>query len=308
MARKSRKSIKSTSVPVFATVIDTTSEILTMNAIESLPEAIELPGVDFPVISDAELEILNDMIVAEEAPETQPEPSIEPEAVHEDEAPAQAVADDEAPETFADITGALDPELVKQKVVAIGVSCLDRETFEAEKSAITGKDNIQGTLKKVRQNLVRTHAARVMLAANVSEGFINRELHDGSRYNVYALHKFSDLVDALTGNKLSNAINIAVVRTLFNFSKARATFDKTVALAAASESLVRTVPVGQRSMVVSHTVGASTAPTQASSTMQALMTLGVVRITGGTTKNPVYTVNSNAQARALEEVAISLAA
>lgn len=235
-----------------------------------------------------------------------PEEVQEPQAAIEEPQAPKAAVEDEV--DFDQITGAIDAKAVKDTVLAIAHQVNVREDFETDKSDRTGKSNIHRTLKNVRANLVRSHAARVMIGAQVSPTFINRTLHDGSRYNVYALDKFADLVDALTGNKMTNAINIAIVRTMYAFKKAGHAFTKEVALAAASDKLTRTVAPGLRSLLVSHTVSASTAPTQASSTMQALETLGVVKITGGSRKNPTYTICSNPQSKALEQVAEALAA
>jgi ABC-type microcin C transport system duplicated ATPase subunit YejF len=53
--------------------------------------------------------------------------------------------------------------------------------------------------------------------------------------------------------------------------------------------------------LVRHTVSASTAPTQASSTMQALETLGVVK-RSGSGKNPVFEVVDGPLTRKIEEL------
>ena len=165
--------------------------------------------------------------------------------------------------------------------------------------------NILRTLKNANSSMARRHAAMVMLAANVDPQFVNRSLKDGEHYNVYAIGKFSDLVDALTGLAMKNAINIAVVRTLFNFKKAGLDFTTEMAKAAASDK-IRVEPKF-RKHIISHTVSASTAPTQSSSTLQALETLGIIRVTGMKGKH-TYAVTNTPAARALEALAMGTVA
>ena len=288
MARKSKKNARNTEISTEA------QEALAMSVTTEI--ATEEAVLDATVSAEEITAVLEDLNEVQEI-----EAVGEPE---EDFATSDLIDNDG--ETFEELTGKLDPASVDLKVKDIALQVTQRDAFENDKSTITGKSNIHRTLKNVRSNLVRSHAARVMMAANVNEGFINRTLHDGSRYNVYALGKFADLVDALTGNTMSNAINIAIVRTMFAIKNAGLTFTKEIALAAASDKI--RAPMMFRPYIVAHTVSASTAPTQASSTMQALETLGVVKITGGTRKNPSYEICNNAQSKALEEVAESLAA
>ena len=165
--------------------------------------------------------------------------------------------------------------------------------------------NIHRTIKKVRASLVRTYAAKVMIAAGQEPAFINRSLMDGSCYNVYAIGKYADLVDALAGSGMHNAINIAVTRSLFAFAKAGLEFNGEMAKAAASDK-IRVAETVKRHLV-RHTVSASTAPTQASSTMQALETLKVVRVEGSR-KHPVYKLLDTPAARRMQEVVEAMAA
>jgi hypothetical protein len=145
----------------------------------------------------------------------------------------------------------------------------------------------------------------VLLAAGVDPEFINRQIHAGARYNVYALGKFADLVFALTDGPMQNAINRACMRSLFNCRRAGVEFTGELARASASDK-VRVSEV-LRKHLISHTVSAVTAPTQASSTMQALQTLGIVSTTGSA-RAPVYHVTDSSIARKAEEVVAKLAA
>ena len=91
----------------------------------------------------------------------------------------------------------------------------ERIAFEQETES---NPNIQKTLNKVYKSLVTLRAAKLLLATNVSPDFINRTVHTGKRYNVYALGKLADVIFGVTDGVISNAINIACMRTLFNLN------------------------------------------------------------------------------------------
>jgi hypothetical protein len=203
-----------------------------------------------------------------------------------------------APGEMGELMQAVSDVNVKNALIAINGEIIDRELFEVKKNPDNA--NIHKTIKKIKGSLERTHAATLMVAANVSPGFINRTLQDGSKYNVYAVLKVADLVDGLTGAGLTNAINIACMRSLFNFHKAGLAFTGEMAKAAASDKI--RVSDAVKKHLIRHTVSASTAPTQASSTMQALQTLGVVRIEGSR-KHPTYAVIDGPVTRRLKELA-----
>ena len=87
-------------------------------------------------------------------------------------------------------------------------------------------------------------------------------------------------------------------------AKAGLAFDLEAAKGACSRDYVRKNPdriaSALKRLLISHTVAAGTAPTQASSTRQALATLGVVR-TNGAGKNPSYTLIDGPLTRKLQE-------
>lgn len=210
---------------------------------------------------------------------------LEASEVSEDEASDETVATTSTVSIFDSFT----EQQVEETVFAIATQ-LDRR---AEQEAKDHPDNasIQSTLKKARSAMVTKRAAKVMLAANIDPAVFNRSVHSGSFYNVYAIGKLADFMAALTGGVLKNAINNACLRSLFQVNKAGLVFDLDTAKACASNK----VPVkaeGVRKHLVRHTVSESTAPTQASSTMQALVTLNVVKVTGSA-RNPSYELLEN---------------
>jgi hypothetical protein len=78
----------------------------------------------------------------------------------------------------------------------------------------------------------------VMAAANVDPAVFNRTLHDGSRYNVYAIDKFADAVRAHTAGIVLNRINRAcMLRSLFKFWVAVVAFTGEMAKCAALDKI-----------------------------------------------------------------------
>ena len=216
-----------------------------------------------------------------------------PEAVQKDEAPA-----------FKDLMKEVPGETITQTMNVMKDKISQRRQLEIEKNSYN--DNIHRTLKNVEQTMVRPIAAQVLVAASVSPGFIVEQSREGEHYNVYAMGKLNDLVDALAGLKLSNAINRAIVRSMFKLRAAGVTISREILECAASDK-IRVKDRNIEGLLTRHTVGASTAPTQTSSTLRALETLGIVKVTG-TKQNCVVTILDTPQTAALEQVAVAMAA
>lgn len=172
----------------------------------------------------------------------------------------------------------------------------DRAAFEKEKDPTN--DNIQKTLGGVRKALITHAAARVMLACNVPPSFATRSIHQGQGYNVYAMQKVADIVRGLSdGGTMTNKINVAVMKTLFRFRAVGEVFTGEIAKCCASDKIRFTSKL--KAELVRHTVAASTASTQASSTMQALETCGIVT-RSGSGRAPVYTLTDHPAVALLE--------
>ena len=206
----------------------------------------------------------------------------------ETEAVSEAPAEDQPTQSFDEVIEALPAEKVDEMVIAIDEAFKDRSSFEVAKDPTN--DNIHRTLKKAQKLMVTRRAAQVMLACNVSAGVVNRSIHEGSCYNVYALGKLADAIYGLTGGIIGNAINKACMRSLFKFKAADMAFTGEMARAAASDKI--RVSEAVKKCLVRHTVSSSTAPTQASSTMQALETLGIVE-RSGSHKNPTFALTTH---------------
>lgn len=235
--------------------------------------------------------------------EVQPEPALELAQELEDLIEETLETAPETDRTFRELMLSHD-ELAVQGMTAEITAAIDaRSAFETEKHG--SHHNIHKTLAKVRKALMWKDTSRVMLAANVDPAFINRTLHDGSRYNVYAVDKVADAVKGLADGVVSNAINRACMVSLFQMRKAGIPFTGEIAKACASDKVH--VDLAIRKHLLRHTVSASTAPTQASSTMQALETLGIVRREGHA-RNPTFHLTDAPITNRLEEVLFSHAA
>lgn len=243
--------------------------------------------------SEALLADTVEALEAERCEETIPFPEPEDGAIVEEQ-PQRA--------TLAQLTAGLPDEAVDTMVVRIAREVDARSAFETEQDPDNA--NIHRTLKKVRTQLVTKRAAKLLLATHVDPAFINRTVHTGSAYNVYALGKLSDIIYGVTDGVVANAINVACMKSLFAFKRAGAIFTMECAKAAASKQYARNIDAAVRKHLISHTVSTSTAPTQASSTMQALVTLGVVK-TNGAGKNPTYEVLDTPIAHKLEAMLLA---
>lgn len=206
---------------------------------------------------------------------------------------------EESADQFVTTLAAIDKSEAIAKAVKIGGAIDEREAFEERKSSTNS--SIKKTLSSARKALTLSATpARVFIAANVDESFINRTLHEGSKYNVYAIGKLADLVVGAGEGVIRNAINMACMKSLFACRKAGVPFTMDIAKACASDK-IRTIDPAVKKILVRHTVSESTAPTQASSTMQALATLGVVSVSGSG-RNPTYTLTDAPITKRLEEV------
>lgn len=190
-----------------------------------------------------------------------------------------------------------EPEAKEAKKAEIVMSFEDRIAFEKAQPGLSSKmvPNLEAEQKK----MATIGAAGLFLAMDIDPIFINREVSTGSRFNVYALQKVNDLIVALDGGFMQNAINKAIVQSLFNFRDAGIPFTGNAALAAASDKVKADRAITKH--LVRHTVSANTASTQKSSTMTALKTLGIVENTG-TRGNEVWTLTDTPATRRLEEI------
>lgn len=172
-----------------------------------------------------------------------------------------------------------------------------RADFELAKNPEGEK--MQANLKGYEKKLSALGACAVLIASRVDTDFINREVSAGNRFNVYAIDKVNDIVSALESGVMRNAVNKAIMQSLFKFRAAGIAFTGVAAIAATSDKVK--VEKALTALLVRHTVSAATAPTQSSSTMSALQTLGVV-VNRGSKKFPEWQLTDTPQTRRLEAV------
>ena len=279
MARNSKKVSKAD----VAALETESNEAIAMMAMELTTEVVADVVAEIEAIETVTEEDVVSVVEALEASE----------AVSEPEASEGEPTDPVA--SFDDVLASISQEERIAATVAMANAVDERAAFEAA----GGNENIQKSLKAARIAFTMPDAGAVLLACGVDEAFVNRSVHDGKRYNVYALGKLADAVNGLAKGAVTNRINNAIMRSLFAARKANIPFTGEMAKAAASDK-IRLADKKIEAILVRHTVSTVTAATQASSTMQALETLGLVARSGH--KNPVYTLTNSPAVARLEQV------
>jgi hypothetical protein len=183
------------------------------------------------------------------------------------------------------------------KAAEVLAAFADRMSYENRERP--GNESIQVKLKAAMMRMSSLGIAGVMAAAEIEPNFVNRSVTEGRRYNVYAFEKINDLMGALSSGSLRNAVNIVIVKSLFKFADAGLPFNGVAALAACSDKVK--VEKGMLPHLVRHSVSAATAPTQTSSTMNALQTLGMV-VNMGNTKYPLWTLTDTPVTTRMKEI------
>lgn len=201
------------------------------------------------------------------------------------EAPAEE--EPEADLSLSDLLKSVEESEKIEMIAKVHNAFDERSGFELIHNP--ANDNIQDTLKKQRSKMALPGIAAMMIATNTTPETINRSIAEGKRFNVYAIDKLNDLLHGLNSGHFKNAINIAVMKSLFKFRAAGVQFTGIAALAAASDKVK--VEKQLQALLTRHTVSAATGPTQASSTMSALQALGVV-INTGTAKYPIWNLTN----------------
>lgn len=259
-------------------------------------------------MTDLLLNTASDLDALLEDLDNTPAPVVEPAASDPAPAKAAAAAEEEQPATvslevehvpgdFKEMTEAVE-DADKTVMAAAVQSEFDRRlSFELTKNP--GNEKMKTNLAGYAKKMTTLPLAGVLCATDIDPGFINREISAGKRYNVYAIDKVNDILSRLETGHGKNEINAAVMRSLFKFRAAGVPFTGLMAVAAASDKVK--VEKAMEALLVRYTVSPNTAPTQASSTMNALQTLGIV-INRGTAKFPVWVLTDTPQTRRLEEV------
>ncbi len=214
-------------------------------------------------------------------------------------------AADEAPVTVVHVAGDLK-EMIgavsKQKATARQAKIVDafaqRTAYEA-----ANVNNPEGKTDKIAgyaKHMTSMASATLFAAINLDPSFINREESKGKRYNIYALDKINDLVQVMDAGILQNKINRAILLSMLNFRDNGQAFTGEAVNGAISATYKVDKAISKH--LVRHTVAPSTVPTQRSSSMNALETLGIVTSNGLKGNFEVFTLTDTPQTRRIEQV------
>lgn len=158
---------------------------------------------------------------------------------------------------------------------------------EYEKQISPNNTSIQAKIVAARKKLIQPGIAALTLAANVDVDFINKSVGGNAtkRFNIYSVEKMADILHGMNSGRIRNAVNRSIIQSLFRFQTAGAPFTAIAAQGAVSQNL--TVDKSIKDLLVRHTASPGTAPTQSSSTMNALQALGAVT-NSGSAKHPIW--------------------
>lgn len=200
---------------------------------------------------------------------------------------------------FMEMVDAISDRRRKTQMAKLDKGFDERAAFEA--THMPANTSIQNKLKSYRTKLVVPGIAALTLAAELDPNFMNGSgVNATKRFNVYAIDKLADLLQGLNSGHIKNAVNKAIIQSLFRFEAAETPFTAVAAQGAVSANL--TVPKELKGLLVRHTASPGTAPTQSSSTMNALVALGAVQNTGSA-KHPIWALTEAPVVSRLKEVA-----
>lgn len=158
--------------------------------------------------------------------------------------------------------------------------------------------NIQRTLKGIRASLTSAEVARVMASANVAEDFLNHAERGNARFNVYAAEKVANIARIVAGQPATlNHYTRAIYASARACGAAGVPFTHADAVACCTLE-VKADPAKPLTRYAKH-VAPNTASTQASSSVAALKTFGIL-VEGKTAAGQVaYAVKDAPQSDAL---------
>lgn len=150
----------------------------------------------------------------------------------------------------------------------------ERSAYEAAKNAENA--NIQKTLQGIRADLEHAAIAEVMASASVPSGFINAAERGNARYNVYAAEKVANVARVLAGAGRLNHYTRAILASAQRCKAAGLPFTHADAVSACSLSVKLTPEKAPYIVQYEKHIAPNTASTQASSSVAALKTFGIL--------------------------------
>lgn len=168
-------------------------------------------------------------------------------------------------------------------------------------------DVLSNKIKKIesyRANVAHDDVLRVMLAAKVDVAFITQRKRADAMCDIYRIMKVTKLARALHGvDKLEHYAS-AILRCAKAFATAELEFTEEEAKSACSLD-VKSKDAAKEKICALHKyqshVDASTVKSQYASSLFALVAFGVFTVKQNAARKDVYTLNDNAQTKALLE-------
>lgn len=200
---------------------------------------------------------------------------------------------------FATIVGEISKQKLTARITQLSKGFDSRAAFELTNAP--ANTAIQKKITTFGNKMCNPAIAVLTIATNVDPNFMNSSISDESRrFNVYAIDKMHDLLAALDTGTIRNTVNQCIVANLFAATAQGVDFTAVLAQASVSDK-IKVTPAALAKSLTRHTASASTAPTQSSSTMAALVKLGIV-VNKGKAKSPVWTLTDTPQTARLREV------
>lgn len=201
---------------------------------------------------------------------------------------------------FIDALNAVSPQSVGKMKKAVERAFNARVAFET----VGGESmtaNMSRKIEHAQRSMQTDSIARLLCACDVDPEYINREIHKGSRYNIYALEKDVDVMIALVnGVRFNNKYNDVTAQSLIRFNAANKVMNNRDAQA----QFCPDIASDNKGMLVKFDrfVAPSTADTQASSTLNSFMILGIVDAINPHTKTTLYKMTGNHTAQRVKEI------
>lgn len=182
----------------------------------------------------------------------------------------------------------------------------ERKRFEISRVEGGSADlSIVKKLNKAHAKLSMPHLLRAMMALKTDPAFVNHSHSkdgNGPRFNIYAIDKAVDILNAIAGTKIGNKINLAMLRSMVLLEGKGSAMTSELAKLSVSAQMRSQNPLAKE--IIRHTVAPVTASTQTSSTFRILQALGLVVNTG--TKNAAnYNFAKSPEAEAFKRLLIA---
>lgn len=175
-------------------------------------------------------------------------------------------------------------------IASLNTAIAARASYETEKNS--ANDSIQSVLTSLHKAFNRAEViAQIMIDSSVNAEFINRQERSNNRYNVYAAQKVENAVSAASASEALNHYSLAILRAVCKLH----TITHKDAVSLCSESVKHSDAKRERaikSLRYAKHVAATTASTQSSSSLNALLTCNILCESRNAENDVTYTLNS----------------